>query len=449
MAALKTKPRALLLFPPVYDFAAFDMFLRPFALLRLAAWLEGGGYEATLVNALDPRDGTTAAVLGFPKRYPDGTGKFFRRIVAKPAALASVPRHYARYGILRESIEEKIRAARPDVVLVGTGMTYWYPGAKEAVECARAAAPGAPVIAGGIYATLCPAHAAAALEADRVVAGPALPALAAVLGELGLPVPPGPLPDRPALIAAGYPGAAAVRLHAGCPLACDYCASSLVSGGFVPGRGEALFGFVRDVHEAFGLDHFAFYDDALLCAPAAGVIPFLEAVIESGLELRFHVPNGMHVAFVTEEIARLMKRAGVRDFKLGFESAAESFHAAHDGKHTPEQFARAIDALRAGGYKPDELAVYILAGLPGQLPGEVEESIRFAAGLGIQAHLAEYSPIPGTALWEQSAAASPFPIAEEPLTQNNTIFPLRSARFTPRRLQELKQLARRLTRSLR
>jgi len=443
---LKTKPRALLLFPPIYDFAAFDLFLRPFALLRLAAWLADGGYEVTLLDALDHRDRATAAVLGHPRRSVDGSGKLFRRIVPKPAALASVPRRFARYGILRESIEAGIRAARPDLVLVGTGMTYWYPGAREAVECARAAAPGAPVVAGGVYATLCPGHAAAALGADHVVSGPALPALAAILEEHGLPVPRGPLPDRPALIAAGYRGSAAVRLQAGCPLACAYCASSLVSGGFVPGRGEDLFDFVRAVHGAFGVEHFAFYDDALLCAPSSGIVPFLEAVIESGLALHFHVPNGIHVALVTEEIAGLMKRAGVGNFKLGFESEAESFHAAFDGKHTPEQFARAIDALRAGGFRPDELAVYILAGLPGQLPGEVEESIRFAAGLGIQAHVAEYSPIPGTALWEASAAASRFPIAEEPLTQNNTIFPLQSARFTPRHMQELKHLAYRLTR---
>jgi hypothetical protein len=443
---LKSRPRALLVFPPIYDFAAFDTYLRPFALLRLAAWLAEGGYDVTLLNALDPREEKTRAALGAPKRYPDGTGKFFRQKAPKPAALASVPRYYARYGILRSVIEEKIRSARPDAVFVGTGMTYWYPGAVEAVECARAAAPGVPVIAGGVYATLCPEHASARLGADHVVAGPALPALAGILASLGLPVPAGPLPERPALMSEGYVESAAVRLHSGCPLACAYCASSLLSGGFRAGSGERLFDEVRAVHRAFGTVDFGFYDDALLCAPEEGIVPFLERVIDSGLALRFHAPNGIHVACVTERIARLMKRAGVVDFKLGFESAAESFHAALDLKHTPADFERALDRLRAGGYRPDELAVYVLAGLPGQLPGEVEESIRYAAGFGIQVHVAEYSPIPGTALWEKSVAASPFPIAAEPLTQNNTIFPLQSGRFTPDDLYNLKQLARRLTR---
>jgi radical SAM superfamily enzyme YgiQ (UPF0313 family) len=425
------------------------VYLKPFALMRLAGWLSGAGYEVKLLNALDYRDPGTRAELGAPKRYPDGTGKFFRQIVPKPAALSSVPRYYARYGILRSVIESNIRAARPDVVLVGTGMTYWYPGAREAVEAARVAAPGVPVIAGGVYATICPDHAASVLGADHLIAGPALPALGAALERFGLPVPAGPLPDQPALLADGCVDAAAVRLHTGCPFACAYCASAVVSGAFAAGRGEDLFEQVRDIHRAFKVTHFAFYDDALLCRPDTGIIPFLENVIASGLTLQFHVPNGIHVACVTERIARLMKTAGVRDFKLGFESAADSFHAEFDGKHTGVQFAQAIANLRAGGFRSNELAVYVLAGLPGQRPEEVEESIRFAAGSGIQVNVAEYSPIPGTPLWEKSVAASRFALAEEPLTQNNTIFPLQSQRFTPDRMYELKQLARCFTRQAR
>jgi hypothetical protein len=440
------KPRALLVFPPIYDFAAFDIYLKPWSLLRLGAWFSRAGYEVALLNALDYREPETAAALSLPKRHPDGTGKFFRQIVPKPAVLASIPRHFARYGILRSVIEKRIHEARPDVVLIASGMTYWYPGVREAVECARAAAPGAPVIVGGVYATLCRDHAVHTLGADHVVSGPALPALAGILESHGLPVPAGPLPRRTLLLPGIFEDAAAVRLHTGCTMECAYCASRLVSGAFAAGSGEELFAEVREIHEKFGTRHFGFYDDALLVDAESGIIPFLERVIGAGLELAFHVPNGLHVAFVTEEIARLMKRAGVRDFKLGYESAAAEFHAAHDHKSDATMFARAVEALCAGGYRADEIAVYVLAGLPGQLPEEVEISIRAAAAAGVQVHVAEYSPIPGTGLWEKSVACSDFPIAEEPLVQNNTVFPLRSERFTERDLYELKQQARRLTR---
>jgi hypothetical protein len=56
--------------------------------------------------------------------------------------------------------------------------------------------------------------------------------------------------------------------------------------------------------------------------------------------------------------------------------------------------------------------------------------------------LAEYSPVPGTALWAESCRLSPFPLAEEPLTHNNSILPLRWAGLTLERLQALKDLAR-------
>jgi radical SAM superfamily enzyme YgiQ (UPF0313 family) len=440
------KPRALLIFPPLYDVAAYDVFLKPSSLLRLGAWLERGGYAVALINALDYTEAESLARLGAPRRYADGTGKFFRQKVSKPAVFKDIPRYFSRYGVLRSVIEDAIRAARPDIILISSGMTYWYPGVQEAVACARTAAPGAPVVVGGVYATLCHEHARRTSGADQVIAGPALPALAALLEKHALPVPAGRPSGRLLLLEQGFLGAAAVRLHTGCPLSCAYCASSLVSGVFSAGRGEDLFEQVRAVHQRLGIRHFGFYDDALLARPEHGLIPFLERVIASGLDLRFHVPNGLHVALITEENARLMRRAGVCNFKLGYESAAEEFHAAHDRKHDHEMFERAVQCLQSGGYKASEVAVYVLAGLPGQPAEEVENSIRTAAKTGVQVYVAEYSPIPGTPLWGKSRALSRFPLEEEPLTQNNSIFPMQWERFTVARMQELKQLAWRLTR---
>jgi radical SAM superfamily enzyme YgiQ (UPF0313 family) len=422
------------------------MYLKPYSLLKIGKWLGEAGYEVALVNALDYTEEQSLLAFGSPKRYSNGTGKFFRTVVPKPQALAGTPRFFARYGILRSVIEEKIRSFHPDIVLVNTGMTYWYLGVQEAVECVRRVLPRVPVVLGGIYATLCAPHARASLGPDCVVEGPALPALASFLEARGLPVPGHPLSEDPLFIREGFLEAAAIRLHSGCPYSCAYCASRLVSGAYQVGKGERLFKTVASIHQTFGINDFCFYDDALLVDPHDGIIPFLWSITESGLQLRFYVPNGLHVALMTEEIARLMKRSGVRDFKLGFESAAEEFHATHDNKHTRAMFARALAHLEAGGYSPREIAVYVLAGLPRQDRGEVEESIRFAASFGIKVFVAEYSPIPGTLLWEKAVAFSSFPIETEPLTQNNTIFPMQWEGFTRTDMYNLKQLARTLTR---
>ena len=172
---LSRRPRALLLFPPIYDFALYDLFLKPYALCKLGAWLERAGYKVRLINAMDYRDPLSAAVLGSPRREARGTGKFFRQVVPTPPAVAGMKRSYARYGIVAESLEARISAEEPDVVLVSAGMTYWYPGVVEAIRIVKKAFPRVEVILGGIYPTLCPQHARTASGADVVVSGPAFP----------------------------------------------------------------------------------------------------------------------------------------------------------------------------------------------------------------------------------------------------------------------------------
>ena len=116
-------PLALLLAPPVYDFALYDLFLKPFALCRLGAWLESCGFRVRLVNGLDYRDPESIRQLGRPHREARGTGKFFRQVVPKPACLSWVRRHYARYGMLADSLERELARGEPQLVLVSSGLT--------------------------------------------------------------------------------------------------------------------------------------------------------------------------------------------------------------------------------------------------------------------------------------------------------------------------------------
>jgi hypothetical protein len=84
-------PRALLVVPPVYDFALFDLFLKPYGLLRVGRWLEEGGYEVRVVDGLDYTDPASAALLGGARRGLDGTGKFFKTSAETPPGLQGLP----------------------------------------------------------------------------------------------------------------------------------------------------------------------------------------------------------------------------------------------------------------------------------------------------------------------------------------------------------------------
>ncbi|MFP4205211.1 MAG: B12-binding domain-containing radical SAM protein [Spirochaetaceae bacterium] len=475
---MSRRPRALLLVPPVYDFALYDLHIAPFGLARVGRALEHAGWEVRLVDALSTDDPVSRAALGRPRRRSDGTGKLFRRRVPWPESgrLAAPPpqRSFGRYGILGESLAARVAGAFDgagvDLALVSSGMTYWYPGVVEAVRTVRQTHPRTPVCVGGTYATLLPEHCARVTGADLVVPGPAERGegrrrLEALLGRRGLPVPDWSA-GVPAVVPTGR-GSAAVRLNEGCPYRCDYCAAYRIAPELRYGDGVAAFSEVRRLLETAGVVDFAFYDDALLAGKRRVFETFLDAAVRyrragAPRAPRFHLPNAVHMRHLDAETAHLMFAAGMQEVRMGFESAEQGFHEAHDaasgdgehsahagGKAKATDLSEAVELLTDAGFRPEQVGVYVLAGLPRQCREEVEHSVRTAGAQGIQVYVSEFSPVPGSVLFEKAAALSRYPIAEEPLYQNNTLLPLAWEGFTTGDLSAVKEYAAGLRRECR
>lgn len=430
--------------PPVYDFALYDLFFKPYGLLRIAGWLEQQGYEVEFINVLDYQEPYTLAAKGMPRRRANGTGKFHRQPAQLPPGIQTIPRQYSRYGILPEAFAQRVAKTQPDMVLITSQMTYWYQGVAEAVRVVRQAHPSVPVVVGGIYATLMPQHCRAMTGADEVVLGAGLSQLAGLCEKYQLT--PLKVPDS---MSAGLPSlfggretwgdAGIVRLNVGCPYRCSYCASAIIEPRFLPGEYQQVWEQILYMHRKFGTVHFAFYDDALLVRKEELLLPLLELVIRSKLPLRFYTPNAVHMHFIDRETARLMRAAGFQEVRIGYESADEQFHRRQDGKYTPDEVPRALEALKAAGFSGESIILYVLAGLPRQRASEVEASLREVEPFGVRVSLAEYSPVPRTALWKESVAAARFPIAEEPLYHNNSFFPMEWEGFTRQQLESLKR----------
>ena len=416
------RPRVLLFQPPIYDFAAFDLFFKPYGLLRIGKWLQFAGFEVSYLNALDPTDSVSIQSFGEVKRRANGTGKFFRQPAELPAGLPNIPRQYSRYGICRSVIAEAITASAPHIVFITTGMTYWYEGVVEAVAAVREHAPASKVVLGGVYASLMSEHALRVTGADAVVTGDGEGQMRTLLGSYGFPVPSGPVPTFPLLLQDAWKGnAGAIRLNTGCPLSCDYCASACISPTFKEGDPEQGFEFLSDLEETFGISHVAFYDDALLMRKEQVLFPFLRRVIVDRREWKFYTPNAVHVRLIDRTAADLMYRAGFGEIRMGYESSLAEFHDLHDNKFTDDEFSTAVDALYGAGFTKRQLPVYILAGLPGQRREDVEHSVISASQSGVSVSIAEYSPVPGTPAWDQVVKESPFPLEEEPLLHNNSL----------------------------
>jgi radical SAM superfamily enzyme YgiQ (UPF0313 family) len=414
-------PAPLLLINPwIYDVAAYDFFARPLGLLYLAGFLEARGLPVRLIDCLTAPHARTG---------PFGTGRYPKEVMSPPPALAGFPRRYGRYGISEAAFKRELaRTPRPAAILVTSLMTYWYPGVAAAIRLAQEQFPDAPVLLGGIYATLCPDHARRHSGADVVVTGPGEEAVFRHLAPLldGNPAPPVPanLDDFPfpALNLARELTFIPLLTSRGCPFACDYCASRLLAPHFQRRPPQTVVEELMFWHLQLQLTEVAFYDDALLVDAEHHLLVILEELARRGADFRFHTPNGLHARYITREVAGWLKRAGFATLRLGVETTApEGLRL--DQKLQEGELEAALRNLQEAGFKQEEMGVYLLLGLPGQEDEEVAASIRQVRELGATPVLALYSPIPGTALWPEALATSPYDLENEPLLHNNSLFP--------------------------
>jgi len=430
--------KVLLVNPWIYDFAAYDLWVKPLGLLSIGGLLRKNGCRVSLVDSLRPDGSLTAR--------PGGHGRFRREIIPKPDILKQVPRHYARYGISREAFcAELDKTERPDAVLLTSMMTYWYPGVFEAIRIIRDRFKGVPVILGGVYATLCAEHARKFSGADHVIthAGElkVLKVLEGLWGE-----PPEYAPDMDDLDSLPYPcfdlmdelRYVCIRTSRGCPYRCTYCASAYLCGHQRLRDPSLVVDEVEYWKRHHGVSDFAFYDDALL-TPMPRAARLLKEIISRNLGVSFHCPNGLHVREITREAALLMRGAGFVTIRLGLETTEPSRQADSGGKVTNREFVQAMENLRSVGYGPGDVGVYILCGLPGQKASEVMDAVRFVKENGGRPRLSEYSPIPHTSEWENALSSCRYPIGEEPLLHNNTLLSCRSEEFTWEQYQEIKR----------
>ena len=438
------KKSILLVNPWIHDFAAYDLWMKPLGLLYVGSVLRARGYGVSLLDCLEVSSFPDAGLRN-PKRKESGQGHFYKEIIPKPKALSKIPRRYRRYGIPPGIVRIFLRQhPRPDLVLVTSSMTYWYPGVVETIQVVRESMPGVPIFLGGIYATLCPDHAQRVSGADRVLTGPWDEEKLRIVGEIledpGLEGEKGFLSwPYPAFDLYPHLSYVCLLTRSGCPFSCTYCASHRLAKGFESRDPEEVIGELVHWHRNFGVRDFAFYDDALLIRPAEHILPILKGVIGKKVSCRFHTPNALHVKFIEQEVADFFYRAGFKTIRLGFETSNEMRQSGTGGKVNSQDFRRAVENLKKAGYAGQEIGVYLMAGLPGQRKDEVEDSIAFVKAAGARPILVEYSPIPGTTLFEKARRMSPFDLEKEPLFQNNSLLPCRWEGFSWEDFQRLKK----------
>ena len=415
----RLSPHILLIHPWIIDFAAYNFWIKPLGLLYLAGLLRRSGFKVTLIDCLD--------FCNKIKKY--GDGKFFKTKVEKPPALKSIQRNYSQYGIPEEMLLKRFSMIEePDLIGITSGMTYWYPGVFKLVEIIKKFFKKAPIILGGIYASLCYDHAKKHSGVDIIFNGRGELEAIELISELthfDLRTNNSDLRTNMYPSFDLYPQLDFICMSTskGCPLKCTYCASHFLTDGFLKRDSLNIVDEIEYWTSKFKVKNIAFYDDALLINSKDHFVPIFNEVIKRGILCHFHTPNGLHIKEIDREVADLLLRGGFKTIRLGFETSNQETQIETGSKVDNASFQKAIQHLKMAGYSGEEIGVYIMVGLPGQRVEEAEQSIAFVKESGAKPILVEYSPVPYTPLFEKANQMSPFDLESEPLYHNNSILP--------------------------
>lgn len=401
---MSDKPSILLVNPPIYDFTAFDFWLKPLGMLTIAGRIADAEFKF-----FDFLDRSHPFYLDKPQFKSDGfgRGRFFSKKIPKPDALKKIPRYYRRFGLPAEIFAEFLKTNESaDFVFIQTVMTYWYLGYREVIERVKTYWPKAKIILGGPYTMICPDH-ARKLGADFIWGDERTPTAG-----VGAKPPMWQLYENPET--------AAMKLTNGCPFECTYCAVPKFCNGFTAKPIEDAIEELKFL-VSLGVRNIAFYDDALLYKSNEALKPFLRYVIENRINVNFHTPNALNARFIDEEIANLMVKAGFKSFYLGFESRAGEFQKQTGSKVFDNEFSDAVRILVAAGADKSSIAAYLILGHPRFDIQDVEDSMKFVNSLGVRIMLADFSPIPGT---PDGKLCEKYVDMNEPLMHNKTAFPI-------------------------
>ena len=445
--------RALLINPWIHDFAAYDLWCKPMALLTIARWLKNASADIYLLDCLDRY--YPALVERKPENWRDSekknyfAGKFYKKLLEKPAQISHIKRPFYQYGLPENFFVDYLRSIpKPDICLISSMMTYWYTGTARSIEVFKSVYPDVPIVVGGIYPTMFPEHAESNINADLIHQGPPDNKLARFIEKkLGLDNKLGeydPLAE-PAYDLVYNKNSLSVMTSVGCPFSCSYCASNYLQPEYKRLPVDEIFNRLKFYNDKYGTTNFSFFDDALLFDAKNHIIPLLKKCISSNFPVSFHTPNGLHARFITPELAKLMYQSGFRTLRVSLETTDSKRQKQTGGKVYSHEIKKSISYLYEAGFKPENLAVYLLVGLPCQSKDEITQDIQVVHKMNARIELASFTPLPHTSVWNNLEKQS-IVSKNEILLHNKAVFFLQDKTFTLDYMRELRLCVSKLNR---
>ncbi len=165
----------------------------------------------------------------------------------------------------------------------------------------------------------------------------------------------------------------------GCCFSCDFCMNSLNPDKTIRYASvEKVITHIKHLVDKYGMTVLTFYDDQILYNKKRAKELFRQL---AQFNLRIDCPNGLSVAFIDDELAGLMRNAGMDTVKLAIESGSP--YVLKELMHKPVKVGMikpVVDILHKHGFW---VQGYFVTGMPGETDGHRKETLTVIKDAGI------------------------------------------------------------------
>lgn len=183
----------------------------------------------------------------------------------------------------------------------------------------------------------------------------------------------------------------------GCPFKCVFCAEPSFHGANMRYADvDLVVNHVKHLIDNYGLTVLTIYDDQLLMNKPRAKDLFTKL---ASLNIRIEMPNGVTLSYIDQELAYLMRRAGVDTIFLAIESGSK--RVLHEIIKKPLAFDRVKPTVKLLQDNDIFTTAFFVIGLPGETPTERMMNRDFIVDVGIDWSFFNYAtPLRGSELFK-------------------------------------------------
>lgn len=193
---------------------------------------------------------------------------------------------------------------------------------------------------------------------------------------------------------------ASIMMTYGCPFACDFC-SKPIFGNEVRFRSlDKIFEEIKDIL-FYGYDSLWIADD-LFTYDTEFLKSFCNRLIDETLDISWSCLS--RVDSVTDEMVKLMKKAGCNKVYFGIESGNDEVLKLMNKNINTLMVRKGVEVFRSNGIS---CSGFFIVGYPGETIKTIEETFEFALSLGLdESSFNVPYPLPGSKLYERVSGIS-------------------------------------------